>query len=238
MSCALAGAAIAGAGAPASAQDIRRPSSSVQELENEIALYYWLARMEGDVDIQGVSGDVDSGYAKSSLGLHYELWERDSWGGGIDLFRMVLEDDPDVPAGEGNLKTEVALAEAMFIGRTRSGQTTLDFFGGLRWMTLKSRFEAAGVDEDRSRNYVDPIFGVKAGSALSEWMHLSLRVDFGGFDIGTKLSYNLIFAATVNVSPTVSLGFGWRMFGFEIDDSDHEFDLRLNGPLISAALGF
>lgn len=244
VSCALAGASVVGMGTAASAQDVRTPSTSPQEWENEIAIYFWMPRMEGEVEIQNVTGDVDGDFddtlknLESSFGLHYELWEHDSWGIGGDLFRMVLEDDPDVPAGDGDLEIEFVQAEALFIGRTRAGKACLDFFGGARWTILDSHYEAPGVDDDRSRNYVDPIIGIRVGGALSNWFHLSFRFDIGGFDIGTDLSSNLVFLGTVYASPTVKFTFGWKSYVFEIDDSDHELDLSIEGPLLSASLGF
>jgi len=244
LSFALAWAAVLGMGAEASAQDIRKTSTSPNEWENEIALYFWMPRMGGEVEIQNVDLDVDGDFddmlkdLDSSIGLHYELWEHDSWGIAGDFFRMVLSDDPDVPAGDGELETEILLAEALFIGRTRSGQAYLDVFGGFRWMSLDSHFEGGGVDEDRSRSYLDPIIGIRVGAMLSPWFHLSFRFDIGGFDVGTDFSTNTVFLATAYASPTVKFSAGWRTYAFRIDDSDHEFSLTVDGPLISVHFGF
>jgi hypothetical protein len=174
VSCALAGAAVLGMGTPALAQDVRKPSNAPNEWENEVAIYFWLTHMAGDAEIQGTNLDVDSDYddmlknLTSSVGVHYELWQHDAWGIGADFYRMVLEDDPDLPAGDGELQNEFLTAEATLIGRMRTGQAYLDYFAGVRWMNLETHFESPGVDEDRTRNYVDPII-IKGGNVVLCW---------------------------------------------------------------------
>ena len=244
VSCALAGAAVFGMAGVASAQDVRKTSTSAHEWENEIALYFWLPRMSGEAEIQNLSLDVEGDFddtlknLNTSVGVHYELWEYDSWGIGGDLYRMVLEDDPDVPAGDGDLKADFTLAEAVFLGRTRSGQAYLDVFGGFRWMRLETDFDGAGVDDERTKDYFDPIIGIRVGAMLADWFHLSFRVDIGGFDVGTDLSSNLVLLATAYATPTLKFSLGWRNFSFAINESDHDFDLSIMGPIFSASFGF
>src|SRR5262245_6998979 len=92
---ALAAMAVFGMAASARAQDVRKTATSPQEWENEIAIYFWMPRMGGEVEIQNVEVDVDGDFddtlknLDTSIGLHYELWEHDSWGIGGDLYRMV-----------------------------------------------------------------------------------------------------------------------------------------------------
>ena len=202
--------------------------------------------MDGELRTRGLEADVDADYneflddIESTFGLRFEAWQRDSVGFTFDTNWLTLKDDPDFVSGTGEVEIAFGFTEATVAARTRSGNAYLDVYAGMRWLRLESELtDPSGTAEDHSKNYFDPLVGLRVGFLGTAWLHASVRFDLGGFNVGTERTGHLAMAVDFLVSPTVALTAGWRSMAIEIDEEERQkADLLLTGPVLAVRVGF
>lgn len=230
---------------PAQAQDPHMPPTEKDAWTFELGAYYWMTRMEGSVESQGLVADISSDYGDiiqrlgSTFALRFEAWQRDSFGIAFDTCWIKLDDTADFAAGEGDVEVDFGFTEITAAGRTRSGNAYMDVYGGLRWIRFESNLEPPGGGiEEGSTNYYDPMIGLRVGFTGSNWIHGSLRFDVGGFGVGTDRTATLALVVDFRVGDAVILSAGWRTMNIEVKEGDREVDLYITGPLVSVKIGF
>ena len=242
----LAAAAAIWTASPARAQDPYLPPGHTEDWKLSGAFYLWMSSMDGKIQTKGLEAEVDAEFSdfleniESTFGLRFEAWMRDSIGFAFDTNWLTLSDDPDFLAGPGDAEVAFGFTEVTVAARTRSGNAYLDVIGGIRWLALESEIEdPSGAAEDHSKNYFDPIIGLRVGFFANAWLHGQCRFDIGGFGIGTERTGHLTISADFLVSPTVALTAGWKTMAIEVDEDDRqEVDLLLSGPVVAVRIGF
>lgn len=244
---AVAAAAAIWSASPAHAQDPYLPPSGSEDWKFSAAFYLWMCSMDGDISNRGVETEVDADFSEffdkveSTFGFRFEAWQRESLGFGFDTNWLTLKDDPDFVSGTGEVEVAFGFTEVTVAGRTRSGNAYLDIIGGARWVRFETETsDPGGASEDHSKNYYDPMIGLRVGFFATSTIHGSLRFDIAGFNVGTERTSNLVIALDFLVAPTVALTAGWRTMAIKIDDEndEQEADLLLNGPVVAVRVGF
>ncbi|HWC77791.1 MAG TPA: hypothetical protein VG778_10025 [Blastocatellia bacterium] len=122
-------------------------------------------------------------------------------------------------------------------------RASLDLLGGIRYWHLKTTLDfRAGIlperQEERSKNWVDVIGGVRGRARLSTRWFLTGKADLGGG--GSDFSWQLFGGAGVDVNRRVSLIFGYRHLDVNYDDEDtgFVFDVAMKGPIIGFGFRF
>ncbi len=211
----------------------------------DVAIYLWLADLEGDFTVRGVTAEADAEFAdlldhlKIAGTLHYEAWSRDRVGIVADLNWMSFEDEGEFGPIETTVTATVGMTEAAAAFRTKEGEAFVDLLGGFRWIALDTEVEVNGVPkETEDHSYLDPILGLRFGLEPAEWLLLTLRVDVGGFGVGTDMEGSMTALAAFRISPLFAVVAGYRAFGLEVSDDDSSVDLSMKGPLIAFDIGF
>ena len=244
LSFVLSLAALAAAGNAARAQGAQ-PSGLPEGWTADIAFYFWMNDLSGNVATGGLSAEVDADFGdladsiESMFAMHFEAWERDTFGGFFDLTWMNFEEEPEFPGGgEGQLDAAIGFVEAGFAARTRRGAAFFDMLVGFRVVRFESALESpSGQDEENARTYFDPLIGVRVGVDIVPWLSASFRFDAAGFGVGTEMTGNMVFLANVHVSPTMDVIGGWRSMALEIDEDNFDLDLQLKGPFLALNFG-
>jgi hypothetical protein len=181
----------------------------------------------------GASADVDVTLAIIEAGGAFEVARWSSGGGGG------LKDAPgferytalDVLAGARYWHQEADL---------RFGLTgTLDVSG---LVVTRSRAIARSGDVD----WVDPLVGFRVRQGVAPGQELLLRADVGGFDVGSKFSWNVLGAYSFNLAVrngvTYSGMLGYRALSVDYEKGSgatkYEYDVVQHGPVLGLTIGF
>jgi len=98
------------------------------------------------------------------------------------------------------------------------------------------------VDISGRKDWIDPFVGVRMRLKLNEKFNLSLRGDVGGFDVGSKFTYNAIGLVGYDISRVVSLWLGYRVLGVNYESGSgfnkFKYDMTMYGPITGIVFRF
>jgi len=240
--------ALAFAGLPASAQ------AQTDDWEFVIAPYALFASLSGDATVGGAQAtpvDLDFGDILESLRfatiVHSEVWKGD-WGVMGDLIWLRLGEDKTLG---GPLATvlDVEIDQFViegFLGRRFPGPNRqLDLFGGVRVWDIGIDLEL--VDTERALGlgggWVDPVVGGRIKQYLAEDWYVIARADFGGFGIGSDISWNAQGGIGWEAAPWFSLLLQYKGLGvdYENDETGSDFfayDVTHYAPVLGFVFRF
>jgi len=121
----------------------------------------------------------------------------------------------------------------------------VDLTFGARWNAIKGNIEfkgplAATVGE--TKQWVDPIVGLKIHQRLGGRWHLGLVADIGGFGAASKFAWQVFPTLAVDVGKRARLGFGCRALGMDYktgsDSTLFRYDVIANGPVLGMSFNF
>jgi hypothetical protein len=244
MKSILALVCLAAAAVPAAAQE-RTYSREDSPVQYSIGFYLWAPDMQGDLTVGGATTEADADFddlfdnLDSTFGLHFEVFQRQQAGAWFDINWLNIRQEPDFSGGSGSIEQALGLVEVGAAKRWQHGMSWIDFLVGLRWVRLESEIDIPTVgDEENARDYLDPLFGVRVGADLARWLTMSMRVDIGGFGIGTELTGHLSFLLGFQVGPGFDIVTGWKSMSIEIDEDNYDLDLLMRGPILAFNFGF
>jgi hypothetical protein len=121
----------------------------------------------------------------------------------------------------------------------------LEILGGARHVYLRSEGTAEDplgvrLENDKTRQWVDPFIGGRLTLGLTELTSISLRGDIGGFGVSSDFIWNGIlearhyFTKNKNWFTTV----GYRGMNTDYEDGSFEYKLDYYGPVTSAGFTF
>jgi hypothetical protein len=231
-----------------------------------IAPYFWMASISGDVTVKGITTHVDVPFSDVLKDLdfggevHVEAW-KDRWGLFLDATYMNLSvDGQGVLPRRGPASAEVGMQEWLveFGGMYRvatwplgkDGKTTLTLdglVGGRYWnmfasidLSIPKTGTFLGVSD--RKEWVDPFVGARMELSLNEKFKLALRGDVGGFDVGSKFTYNAIGVVGYDISRVVSIWLGYRVLGVNYESGSgfnkFQFDVTMYGPITGILFRF
>jgi hypothetical protein len=126
-----------------------------------------------------------------------------------------------------------------------SAAVSLDLGAGLRYWHLDNRLKIGptalvpgGVDYDVSQDWIDPVIAGRVIAQISGPWSVSLLGDIGGFDVGSKLTYQAIGFVNYQWSEHWQFHAGYRLLSVDYEDGDFLYDVREHGPLLAATYKF
>jgi hypothetical protein len=198
--------------------------------------YLWLVTQSADITVRGKDVDGDVSYKNvfddTNLGVvfNFEAVRKDSWGlfGGFSYVELNPHD----------IDFEQIMAEGGYLYRLIEGDLKIDGMFGLRYnqMDVELDNHSNGKDEDQTKDWIDPFFGLKWKWKFAEKWGTHLRADAGGFSIGSKKTFNLI--GMFDFKPWQNFEFfaGYRgLFqDYSTGDNIHKFKYTgwIHGPLL------
>jgi hypothetical protein len=119
----------------------------------------------------------------------------------------------------------------------------LDPYVGFRYTNYKAEGWVEGVADttefEESKDYFDPILGMRIHYYPHPRVPLSAKLDLGGFGAGSNLSWTTALMGGYTLSPTVDLLAGFVVYGSDFEE-DNRFDEKvgLNLTMLGFNLGF
>ena len=206
----------------------------------------WTARwgrgLEADVDIYTLS-NLQAGF------LGYFEARKGNWGFGADVVYMAL--------GESTDRVNIDPSQAAFLFlATRRLTPTLDLQFGARWNVVRGRIEfkdnsvvLAGTVVEETKQWVDPVVGLRWKQPLGERWLVSVPVNVGGFGVSSSIAVDVFPTLQYKLGRHAWIGGGWRFLymdyetgyedGVPIPGEDaFRYDMITSGPVMGVAFRF
>jgi len=133
---------------------------------------------------------------------------------------------------------------ALAVGRTISSSNGrfVDVYAGARAWWLDNAFvintALGSATASGDANWIDPIVGISARSAVNEKWGLFGSAEIGGFGVGADSEWSVQIGAEYKISDRFAMNFGWRHMSVDYDDGEIIYDAVQSGPLVGAAWKF
>jgi hypothetical protein len=231
-----------------------------------IAPYFWMASLSGDVTVHGIPTHVNLPFSDTLQALdfggqvHLEAW-KERWGLFLDITYMDLSTSgqgvlPQKGPASGDIGMQEWLVEFGGLYRiatwplakdAKTALTLEGLVGGRYWnllATLDLSIPLTGtfVDTSGRKEWIDPFVGARIRLDLSDKFSLSLRGDVGGFDVGSKFTYNAVGLVGYNISRVVSVWLGYRVLGVNYESGSgfnkFQYDVTMYGPIAGILFRF
>jgi hypothetical protein len=239
--CRCAVVASLGANLTANAQE----SGASPPWEFTVTPYIWAAGLDGTTAADGVGAEIDTGYSFFSLenldwtlGTAFEA-QKGRWTVLVDGLYVKFSDafDPPVFAGTeaevsgGFLETSAAVPAARVPG--------LDVIFGMRYVAIDSTVQLTpSLVGDASKDWLDPLVGMRYERAFNDRWSMNLRGDIGGFGVSSDLAMNVAATFGYRVTQATTLRFGYRMLQMDFDGDALVLDAILQGYTIGFSIDF
>jgi hypothetical protein len=179
----------------------------------------------------GASADVDMTLAIIEAGGAFEVARWSSGGGGLrDGAGFERYTALDLLAGARYWHEKADLSFGL------TGTLNVD---GL--VVTRNRAIARSGDQD----WVDPLVGFRIRQGVAPGQELLFRADVGGFDVGSKFSWNVLGAYSMNLAVrngvTYSGMLGYRALSVDFEGSGtsrFKEDIVIHGPVVGLTIGF
>jgi hypothetical protein len=214
-------------------------ATGVSDWELAITPFLWGSGMSGTVGIAGQEAQFEANVQQLLESLDFGLManveaRNERWVVAFDFVYTDLSKEATVGSTLGlevpaTLDMRMAIVEGDFGYRVSDH---VDVFAGVRGVdTPVSLTVDVGELADAEGGFVDPILGARFRRNLTEKVWVNLRGDIGGFGVGSEFSWYLGAALGYRVSHLISLGFGYRIWGFDYEgDGDlTKLDMTLAG---------
>lgn len=223
-----------------------------REWDLHVGAYGWLPAP--DMMVEGTNrftGGDDSRHFHKSLGDAFE--DFDGGGGGFIDFRYLrfvglldaawVQNDYNSDGWQTSTIVDAKLGfRVLDVDRPFSHATSpdgphlrLDLLAGARYHDSEANVSDEVLDYDQSRDWFDPVVGLRWNVDLTRNLSFGAVADIGGFDIGdaSHLTWSLNPRLNYRAWDHVDLFLGWKRLS---DDHDGSRDVDLSGP--QAGLGY
>ncbi len=237
--------------------DTARPLWSFQ-----VTPYMWAAGLKGDISPYRVAPTIP---VEKSFG---DIFDDLNFGGFINLWgrydRFVFSGDlmytnttdarslADIPPFHGNpgiTSADVSIDSAQFTSTLAAGYrvldvpgTTLDLLGGVRIWRISNRITGTAggitVSHKESFNWVDPVIGARLFHGLTDRLSFQMQADIGGFDVGSKFTYQALATLNYILTDHLSTSVGYKVLSVDYRHDGHVFDTTLHGPVLGLTYRF
>jgi hypothetical protein len=231
---------------PALAQSQSSSGKSADQWQFTMAPYFMLPWMNGTSAVRGHEVKVDVGPGDIFDTLQFGVMgyfeaRKAKWGIGADVVYMALGTDTDQPSANVDFN-QGAYA---FTG-LRQLNEKVDLLFGARWNVLQGKLDfkgplVQGTFKD-TKQWVDPIVGLKFKQRLGGRLHFSMQADIGGFGAGSDFAWQLLPLIGTDVGKRGTLGFGYRVLGMDYSTGSgnqlFKYDVITQAFVLGAAFHF
>ncbi len=185
------------------------------------APYLLIPWMDGKVAVRGRDHEVDVSpgaiFGNLQFGaMGYFEARKGSWGTGIDAVYMALGTDVARPSANVDFNQ----GSYAFTGLRRLNEK-VDLLVGVRWNVLQGKLEFKGPilqgTYEQTKQWVNPIVGIRLKQPLAGPLNFSFEGDIGGFGAGSNFAWTLFPTIGVNVSKKANLRVGYRVLSEDYD---------------------
>ena len=238
------------AAAPAFEASTNKSTASSPSYALLVTPYAWITGLSGESSPfkRGPTLDIEKSFSDVWHDLRaaafINTWaRRDNYVLNSDLLYVNTRESevvgglPLVGAAEGTVDTRVFMASLQGGYRLYdSEQASLDALAGFSFWDIRTRahLSTAGRTKHHQETFswVDPLIGLRAFYRLSPELSTHAQVHLGGFDAGSRMSYQAMLTLSYDVSNNFSLTAGYKMLNVNYRRSGHVFDTRMSGPVL------
>lgn len=219
-----------------------------------ITPYLWLPGISGNVTVRSLTASVDAsaGDIIDKLNwftaFHIEA-QRDAFGLYVDPLYVKLSAGGSVGNTSASVGFRQWLMEFAATVRLAGSNGTADtpsssllgILGGRYWNLQTSISAADGRSASRTRDWVDPIVGLRYRHGGIPWSFV-LQGDIGGFGVGSEFTWSVAPILTYAVSESRDIVLGWRWLGVDYatgsGNDTFNVDVTYSGPILGYAFSF
>lgn len=217
------------------------------EVTHHFTPYVWGAGLSGVVGAGGVTADVDASFSDILSNLEAGIMAdyRAHWDDWLFIADAMYVDLGGEGSGPGELvrvRVDVEQTVAAFqVGRKLAPGVAV--IAGVRYVDISSEARSAGPLGGTfvfraGDDWVDPLVGVIASTALGKNASAAVRADVGGFGVGSDLAWQVVGSFSYRVSPHVALVAAYRHLDLDYDSGSgsnrFRFDAAMSGPALGA----
>ena len=229
---------------PALAQSPGSSGTNSDEWKFTLEPYLLFPRMDGKTAIQGHEIEVDVSvidiFENLQIGgMGYFEARKARWGVGVDAVYMALGTDVDRPSANVDFNQ----GAYTFMG-LRQLNEKVDLVFGARWNVLQGKLDfkeppLQGVFEG-TKQWVNPIIGLKLKQRLGGPWNFTFEGDIGGFGAGSDFAWQLWPVIGVDVSKRATLGIGYRVLSedYETGSGNQKFKYDVITQAIAFGMTF
>jgi len=211
--------------------------SKTDEWRFTIAPYFWTVNIGGESYIGKTKVPVDIGFGDIADNLKmagnlYLKAIKEKWGYAVDFSYLNFAEknksleNISVPTS-ADYDMRMIIVEAQVIYNVYE-QTNGAFqaLGGLRYnmqdLELNNTEMQSNIDGKYDQSWIDPFIGVLARYNFSNNMFSNIRLDLGGFGIGSIITFNTNLLLGYMISKHVNIGLGYKYQYLIYDDGEKE----------------
>ena len=230
-------------------------SSTTNDSDNweiTIAPYMLFGSLSGEATV-GITGptEVNADFGDLLKNLQFAFMihgeaQKGKWGLITDYLYMKLGSDISTPTG-GILDAEVkeSILEVFANHRIRKDWGWIDIYGGIRWWDIDLNLELEGIvsgEGNKNESWVDPVIGGRI-YYKSDRLLAGLRMDIGGFGLGSDFSYNIQPGIGYQFSDTFTLMLQYKLLDVDYNNGEEgretfAMNTSTYGPLLGFVLQF
>ena len=240
------------------------PAEPEDDWRVDVTAWIWLNGMSGDIRTGPITADVDAGFsdildASDSLFAFTGRLEvgKGRWAGFIEgMYADIGADDQTGLLGLAtvDVSTEIVLLDFGVLYRawdqvaTNGGGRShaIDLYVGGRYQALSAELDPVLLAaRTKSKNWLDPILGMRATIQLAKRFDFTVVGDIGGFGVGSDLTWSArgVFGYHFECFDMPSTIYaGYAALGTDYSDGSglqrFEWDMILHGPVLGISFSF
>jgi hypothetical protein len=217
---------------PVLAQSASTSGASSDKWKFTAAPYLMIPWMDGKAAVRGRETEVDLTpdqiFGNLQFGaMGYFEARKAKWAIGVDAVYMALGTDITRPSANVDFNQ----GAYTFMGM-RELNKKVDLVFGVRWNVLQGKMEFKGPillgTFERTKQWVEPIVGLKVTQRLGGPWSFTMEGDIGGFGAGSDFAWQLWPVIGVDVSKHATIKFGYRVLS---EDYETGHENQLTDPL-------
>ena len=227
--------------------------ANISHADTDVTLkpYILLGVIEGDLSTEGVESDFNVGWDEigklnGAVGVDLDIRKEDF--NILTQASFTILEDTEPTVQNQTYKDARQDFESIFVTETlginlynEEGDTFDLNFGG-RFANVSNTLtlrEGAGEREySESDSWVDPVVGFYTSLQLGDACVFHLGGDYGGFDVGSKQTWQALTALDFALTQKAAFSVGYRALDHEYDKDGFKYDILMHGPTMGFQLNF
>ena len=206
--------------------------------EFDVAPYVWFANVSADISFLNQTVPVTAQFKdvlknlKMGALLHAEV-KNGKWFiiGDLVYLKIAKDGNIEILSLDTRLEIKQTVAELGAGYNLINSQDWLfiDGFAGFRYFSIINKIEVDSQNLlDKTINTTDPFLGLRFRTVSDKWIN-SVRVDVGGFGIGSEISWKANILIGYKFSGLFALYMGFQGYGIDYEKDDFGLDLTSAG---------
>lgn len=214
---------------------------------NLAPFYLWAFTMDGDLTSGPVTAPVKVPFSdlvdnlEAAFIVHFEGMHKNRWGFLIDVDYLDVSNDIIAPIGPGlpvNVDFNATIGELSGLYRINHDRHNFDLIAGIRYTNLENKVTATAgpILMDGSKDWIDPLIGVRWLWDFADKWKLVARGDIGGFGVGSDFAWQGVMMVDWQPFKYVSFLGGYRALYQDYEEGSgpnlFRYDATIHGPLL------